>query len=272
MSLIKNIFSFYISSNLHIAFAIFCITKITLLAYDIDDNLIPLFNFFSTLLVYNFIRFYQIYGLNFNSKQWVKNKSKSLILLNAISIVVLIYFAFQIRFQALVLLSPFVLAAIFYVVPLSLSIKNLRSVASLKLFLIAITCAGVTVLFPLIENSIQFSFDVWILFIQRFLLIIAITIPFDIRDVHIDSPDLRTLPQTIGIKKSKIIGSFSLLIFFALGFLIIPIDKTTVLITFLVSLVSFLFLIFSSSNQGKYYSSFWVESIPIYWFILVVVF
>ena len=271
MSLFKNIFSFYISSNLHVAIAIFCFTKITLLAYHIDDNLIPIFNFFSTILVYNFIRFYQTNALSIKSKQWNNNKNISLILLNVLSIIFLIYFAVQIRIQALVILFPFVLASIFYVVPLTLNIKNLRSIASLKLFLIAFTCAGVTVLFPLIQHGIQFSFDVWILFIQRFILIVAITIPFDIRDVHIDSPELRTLPQTIGVKKSKIIGSISLLIFFILGFLLVPIDKTSILVTFSISLISFLFLIFSTSNQGKYYSSFWVESIPIFWIILVLI-
>ena len=202
----------------------------------------------------------------------MKPKNISMILLNTFSLIFLFYLMFKIRIEALILLLPFVLAAVFYVVPFASDRKNLRSIASLKLFLIAFTCAGVTVLFPLIQYKIQFSHDIWVIFLQRFLLIVAITIPFDIRDVNFDMPELKTLPQTIGIKKSKLLGLLALLLFFILGLLIVPVNKTTILITFLITLISFLFLIFSTSDQRKYYSSFWVESIPIFWLILVLIF
>ena len=34
-------------------------------------------------------------------------------------------------------------------------------------------------------------------------------------------------------------------------------------------LISMLFIVFSKENQGEYYSSFWVEGLPILWLVLM---
>jgi hypothetical protein len=192
-------------------------------------------------------------------------------ILNIICIIVLIFVSFKFTIKDFISLSPFALATIFYVIPLWSKGKNLRNVVSLKLFLIAFSWAGVTVLFPLIHEEITFSSNVWITFFQRFLFIVAVTIPFDIRDLNFDLPEIRTLPQIIGINNSKYVGTIALFLFFALEFFKVPKNESAILIISVVSFVSLLFLILSGKNRNRFYCSFWVESLPILWLLLLLI-
>ncbi|NOQ92055.1 MAG: hypothetical protein GQ552_04975 [Flavobacteriaceae bacterium] len=139
----------------------------------------------------------------------------------------------------------------------------------MKLFLIAITWSAVTVLLPLKNTEISFSSDVWLIFIQRFLFLFAVTIPFDIRDVDFDNPEIKTIPQTLGTQKSKIIGVLALFLFFIIEFLRDLKNESTLLITMFITVISMLFLIFSNKKQNQFYTSFWIESLPIVWFLLM---
>jgi hypothetical protein len=270
MSNLKHFFTFYIYSNIHVSIAAYCLTKITLFEYNIENNTIPVFAFSATIVSYNFIRFYRINEINRSAANWMRSNKVSLILTNIFAFILLASIIIKIRPKNLILLSPFVLATILYVIPFSKKKLNLRSVAGLKLFLIAFTWAGITVLFPLSYHELGFSNDVWISFVQRFLILIALTIPFDIRDVDHDNPEIRTLPQTIGIKNSKFVGSAALLLFLMFEMLRIPNEENTIIVTLIIAVLSFLFLIFAGKNQSKYYCSFWVESIPILWYLIIV--
>lgn len=268
MPILKRLFSFYIFSNIHVSIAVFCLTKISLFTYGVSDNTIPYFTMLSTLVSYNFIRYYQKDELNKLVSNFIKKNEKGLIVLSMIGLVLLVKLVFKLKFNDFLILIPFVLATAFYIIPFSKSRMNLRSVSSLKLFLISFSWAGTTVLLPLIHHEINFSFNSWLLFIQRFLLVIALTIPFDLRDVNYDKPEIKTLPQSIGIGKSKILGTFALVLFFILE-IFREADRNDLLITLIISILSFLFLIFAKSDQKKYYSSFWVESIPIFWYLIL---
>ena len=268
MKLLKRLFDFYIFSNIHVALATYCLVKITLIHYNIEENKSALFVFFSTILSYNFIRYFNISVIETKTSHWIKTHGISLITLNLISFLFLIYLLFTLRLESIFLLIPFTLATIFYIVPIYPTKKNLRGVATLKLFLIAISWAGVTVLFPLIQERIYFSNNVWILFLQRFLLVLAITIPFDLRDLNYDKIELKTLPQIIGVKKSKIIGILAIILFFMLSLFYLNLPNKNILIDLIISTTAIVLLFFSNENQSKYYSSFWVEGVPILWFLL----
>jgi len=271
MSILKRLFSYYVFSNIHVSIAAFCLVKITLTDYEISDNTIPYFVLISTLVSYNFIRFYQIDDIDKSVSKWIISNKKSLILLNVVALMLLMVLTFKIKLADVLILIPFVFATVFYVVPLSKKKKNLRSIASLKLFLIAFSWAGITVLLPLIHHDISISLNVWIVFVQRFLIMIALAIPFDIRDFKFDKEEIRTLPQTIGVKKSKYLGSAVLLLFFALEFLRNSNDPTLIS-AFIVTISSFLLLIFAKKDQNRNYTSFWVEAIPVYWYLLIIFF
>ena len=93
-------------------------------------------------------------------------------------------------------------------------------------------------------------------------------LPFEIRDLNYDSLKLGTIPQRIGVKRTKIIGIFLLILFFFLEYFKNEIDTKSLTILLIITFVTALFLAFSNKNQSKYYSSFWVESLPIFWLVL----
>ena len=259
-------FNFYIFSNIHVAFATFFLVKITLENIGISDNTTAWFVFFATLLSYNIIRFLRLSSINNWYNLWIKHHLKLLYALSIGSFIAIVYLSFQLRCKAILVLLPFSLATFFYVFPLKK--YSLRNVAGLKLFLIAFSWAGITVLFPLTQNYLLFRTVDWLVFLQRFLFIIVITIPFDIRDVNYDVSELKTLPQQLGVHKSKILAISLLVVFVLLEFL-----KTTIEIhllpTVLITIISGILVWFATAKQSKYYSAFLIESLPIVWYVLL---
>src|SRR5690606_12143927 len=77
----------------------------------------------------------------------------------------------------------------------------LRDLPVTKIFWIAGTWAVVTAILPLLGHK---SIDVeWsLIVVERFVFILAITIPFDTRDMDYDDPFQETLTQFIGIRSS----------------------------------------------------------------------
>jgi len=278
MKFLKKILDFYIFSNIHVSIAGFSLTKITLLKFGIVDNLTPIFVALSIVISYNFIRFFEIKGNSLNwFKNWFFEHKNVLSLISFLSIILLIYITFFSKFnlKAILVLLPFAFMTFFYVVPL-FKIGNIevsfRNFPSIKIVSIAFAWAGITVLFPLYEANFEFTSNVYIEFLQRFLLLMAITLPFDIRDVTFDSKSLRTLPQVFGVEKSKIVGYVLLILTVLVEFLKDNFSNSEMYMLIFVSFVTALFLIFSSPKRTRYYTSFWVEAIPILWFILIVLF
>jgi len=203
---------------------------------------------------------------------FLTNFKKQLFVLCGIALLGVGYFGFQLRLDEILMLVPFLLLTIFYVLPikwLSKSKKSLRTISGIKIFVIAFCWAGVTVLIPLIHLKVSFSWDLAGVFLQRLLFVLAITIPFDLRDLEYDEANLKTIPQMLGISKAKKFGLLLLMFFLGLSILLNSEDPYRLRIEFLIALISLLFLVRSSAQQHKYYSTFFVEAIPILWFVLV---
>ena len=107
--------------------------------------------------------------------------------------------------------------------------------------------------------------------IQRFILIFVLVLIFEIVDVNTDDPHLQTVPQQIGVEKTKILGYVLLIVLLALEFFYdanqdyVPLAFKTIVSG---SIASFLY--FANENRSRYYASFWVESIPIFWWLILV--
>src|SRR5690606_1692626 len=101
--------------------------------------------------------------------------------------------------------------------------------------------------------------------LQRFLLVMMLMLPFEIRDLQYDSLKLATIPQKIGVLKTKIIGTLIGILFFVLEFFKMQINTKLVALTLIVAIMILLYLWFANKSRSDYYSSFWVESIPIQW-------
>jgi hypothetical protein len=272
MQVLKKLFRFYVESNLHVGLAGASFTLITLFNYsEINKIIFSGFVFFSTVLSYQFIRIFENCECTYKSVLFFINKQTVAIkALIAIAVVGMIYFGWLIGISKLWILFPAVLLTFWYAIPV-LKKNNkrisLRNYPNLKLFSIALVWSIVTVLFPLQEQIVEIY--VWLLFIQRFILILVLVIPFDIRDMYSDTPDLATLPQQIGVGNSIKVGMLLLIMFVIVSFFRFPIDEVIVLSDIFVFVITLLFLLKTTPNQSKYYASFWVESIPILWLLFL---
>ena len=269
MSLLKKWFSFYIFANIHVGLAAFCLTKITMKGFDVENRSLACFVFFSTILAYNFMRVYQLDRINSIIAIWIRSNKNSLVLLNIVCLVFVIYFSLDFRLSTMLILLPFLLATFFYAMPGSSKLKGLRYVPGFKLFLISFTWSAITFYLPLFVAQIHDTDGIWIAFVQRFLFIMALAIPFDIRDAHFDFPDLKTLPQRIGIKNSKVVAILAMIIFALLELYRIQNMNAPFMVIVIITIMSIVLILGSRPGQKRFYSSFWVESIPVFWYILI---
>lgn len=177
--------------------------------------------------------------------------------------------------KTLIYFGVFGVVSFFYAIPflprkmLLDSSMNLRAISGLKIYIIAFVWAGISVVIPLINAGEPLDSELILTFAQRYLYIIVVTLPFEIRDMQFDSLKLATIPQKIGIGLTKRIGALLLILFCAAEFFKEGGDQLDLTAVFIVAAVSLLLLLYSKTDQSKYYSSFWVEGIPILWLLLL---
>ena len=264
MKLLKKGFIFYINSSIHVGLAVTALSMVTVLEYDLSiPPEVYYFIFFGTITAYNFVKYAKIAGLHHRS---LTNSLKSIQIFSVFCFGMMIFFAFRISINAVLVTFGFGLLTFFYAVPF-LKRKNLRTISGIKIFIVGIVWAGITVMVPMMEVKLELTNDCWLTFFQRVLLVIALTIPFEIRDIPYDAPNLKTLPQQMGVRAVKIVGVVILG-----AMLLLELCKDILTPNHFVSLflMSFLVagvLIFTGIKQSKFYASFWVEGIPILWFL-----
>lgn len=249
------------------ALACSALVYLTLLKLGATNNYVyVLFSFFSTVVGYNFVKYLQVSNLYYRQ---LTRSMKSIRLFTIASVLGVLYFFLQLSFITLFwVLLPFVALTILYAVPLLPKNRNLRSVARGKIFIIAIVWAGISVVVPVCYIEGFLNFDFLLESLQRFLFVLVLMLPFEIRDLPYDNDTLQTIPQLIGIRKTKIVGSFILVLFCMLSFAKDDVTQIEMISTITISLVMLLFLWRSDSVQPDYYCSFWVESIPIMWLLI----
>lgn len=269
MRSLKTLFDFYINSSIHVALAVSALSWVTLIQFELNyDADVLIFTFFASITGYNFVKFFGI--AKFHHRK-LTSRLKSIQLFSLIAFVGMSVFFFRLQRLTMLYIGILGLVTFLYAVPMlpkHLFIdkqKNLRSISGLKIYIIAMVWTGVTVLLPLIDNNIELENNVWIRCFERFLIVIVLMLPFEIRDLNFDSLKLSTIPQKIGVNGTKWIGVIILISSFGLNFLIQGIDKYIVLTNGIFTIVLALFLLLSFQKQSKYYTSFWVESLPIWW-------
>lgn len=273
METLKRILNFYINSSIHVALAVSALTWVTLIEFQLgfDKNLL-VFVFFTTITGYNFVKYFGVAKFHHRSLAgWLK----AIQVFSLVSFLAMVYYASKLNNETLLLLTVCGLITFLYAIPLLPmtyfrdSQKNLRQISGLKIYVIALVWTFTTVLLPLINNEIILNTDVVITSAQRFVFVIVLMLPFEIRDLNYDSLKLATIPQKIGIKKTKIIGVFLLVVFFLLEYFKDELTENKVLSVLIILFITLLSVIFSNKNQSKYYSAFWVESLPVIWLIIL---
>ncbi|WP_290254874.1 UbiA family prenyltransferase [Aequorivita aurantiaca] len=269
MKVLKGFFAFYINSSIHVALAVLALFAITVMEYDLKlQKELWAFVFLGALTGYNFVKYAKVAGLHHRS---LTDSLKTIQVFSAVSFVLFVYLAFQLPITVLLVMVGFGLTTFFYAVPL-VRHKNLRNFSGVKIFVVAFVWAGVSVIVPVIAAQSPIPGDVLLTFFQRVFIVVALILPFEIRDVPYDSLNLKTIPQQIGVRNTKLFGLGALLLCLIFEFYKLWSD-----VAFISSLLSFCvilgwMLVIVRTDQNKYFASFWVEGLPIVWVLLFLLF
>jgi 4-hydroxybenzoate polyprenyltransferase len=192
-----------------------------------------------------------------------------------VSVMSLIGFAsvfFKLQQSSQILFVFLALITFFYAIPMGVKTpKNLRSIGGVKIYIIAIVWAMTTVVLPVLESQQTLVADHWILVLQRTFIVIVLMLPFEIRDLDVDQVHLSTIPQKIGIRNTKIIGYALLGDSILLEFFKYQFSQNKFLILIFLTVLLAVFLAKSKKKQDRYYAAFWVEAVPVFALILVVI-
>ena len=266
MQWLLQTFKFYLDASIHVAFGVVSLYFVSVEMFEVSTNWnLALFLFFGTMVCYNFIKF----GVEAEKYLIVANPYHKLIQgFSFLSFGFATYFFFQLEPRVWFSIFGLIGFSVLYAIPLLPKAKNLRSFAGLKTFIVALVWMGCTVFLLLVDNKLDITWDILIVMVQRFLLVLILLLPFEIRDMKFDKPELRTLPQRIGVAKTKNVGYFLIVLYIALEFLKDETSYTFICVKLLLGLVLFFVLKKTTKNQTSYFSSFWVESIPLLYVLL----
>jgi len=265
MKFLKSLFRFYINASIHVALAVVALLVLTTLQYKINlDFSLVSFVFFGTVTGYNFVKYAPVAKLHHRS---LTNQLRQIQIFSFCCFLGLCISAFFVRFEVLFVTGILGLLTLFYAIPINK--KNLRETSVLKIFIIAFIWATVVFVLPFLEDN-TYHFDQnqvwWTHFVERFIWIILLMMPFEIRDLRYDKIYLKTLVSLFGIIKIKIV-SFLIL----MGLSIYKVSSygfqdSLIFVAIYISLA--LFILASKKNQKPYFASFWVEALPMFWLVL----
>lgn len=268
MEILKKIFDFYINSSIHVALSAFALVSMTMYFFNIEENVeVKGFVFFGTIVGYNFVKYDALARLK---KIIIKKRLRLIMVLSLISSFSCFYYFLHLQFITKALGLLFFVMVLLYTLPFFPNKKNARNWKGIKIYIVSLCWVGVTVILPIINAKIGFTFDVFLTCVQRFILIFVLVLIFEIVDVHTDDPHLKTVPQQIGVEKTKLLGYLLLEVLLLLEFLFCyNQDYIPLAFKFIICGIIAGFLYFANTNRSRYYASFWVESIPIFWWLLL---
>jgi len=256
-----------------VAFAVCGLVWVTLLNFNVGADLeFVLFIFFATVTGYNFVKYFGLAKFHHRS---LTNWLKSIQIFSFLCFLGLCYYSLKLKHETLFYFAGLGAITFLYAIPflpkkIFMEAGNLRAIGGLKIYVIAFVWACVTVVIPLLNEGYKLDNDVLIEFIQRYFYMLIAMLPFEIRDMKYDSIKLATIPQRIGVMRTKGIGVFLVVLLFFLEFFKDEFWTNKAIILGIICSLLLLSLLFSSINQRKYYSAFWVEGIPILWAVLTI--
>lgn len=222
-----------------------------------------LFVFFGSISCYNFLK-YGIEGHKYSVK--ANNQKTTLGIFSIISALIAFYLAFSFNIRVWGVLVVLLVLIILYAFPVYPHQKNLRSLGILKVLLVAMVWSVVTVLLPVIANLKDLNWDVYLVLMQRFIIVVVLMIPFEIRDMQFDPPNVRTLPRRIGVKNTKLLGVLMAFLSCLMVYLKDELYYYEIIgrIVFVIALS--LLILKTPKVATKYYASFWIEALPVFWY------
>ncbi|SIT88148.1 UbiA family prenyltransferase [Pontibacter indicus] len=210
-------------SSVFISLCAFGLTVETYLLTGLDVSL-PMagFVFLATLFTYNtssLQRMWRGWRASEAGQSWSIRHQRELAVLALLSLLgaAILFFLYGLRLNLWFVLA-LALISVGYTVPLSRKrLKPFRSVPLLKVFLIALVWSAVTVLFPLIDAAAALDNSMLLIWLRRFLFILALALLFDIRDYTYDRRTRTlTFPGLLGEKYTRLLSLALLLLYLLL--------------------------------------------------------
>jgi len=200
-------------TNIYIALtaALFTISGQVLINGYIQLWPLPVLVFFSTWGIYQLSRwrYHRHFGgmevEKDNIYQWQDRHPELTITSIVISLAIAVATLFFLQKLTILLLLLSGLISFFYSMP-----RGLRKIPYIKIFLIALVWAITGSFLPAAEaGSLPIESVVLLVFSFQFLFILMITLPFDMKDIHVDEvTTTRTIPSSLGFSNTKWLVSF----------------------------------------------------------------
>ena len=270
MQFFKKLLDFYINSSIHVALSVYALVQLTQILFSIsNDFATSYFAFFGTIVGYNFVKYD---ALARAKRLKMTLQLKAIAFLSFLSLVVTGYYFLQLQKNTQIIGFVFLAITLLYTLPFFPNKKNARNWAGIKIYIVALCWVGVTLFLPIFNTNLPFTNYVFLVAAQRYILIFVMILIFEIIDLRLDDPHLKTVPQQIGVLKTKRVGVTLMVLFVLLEFLSTDFKMEFLALKSALAITTILFLLFSNENRSRYYTSFWVESIPIFWWLFLLVF
>jgi len=263
----RRFFHFYINASIHVALAVASLYWVSVGRLNITMNWYLMgFLFCATIVCYNFVK----YGVEAEKYLIVaKPAHRPIQWLSFLAFGLGLFFMYRLKPILWVYIGIFTLISGLYAIPFLPHSKNLRSLGGLKIFLVALVWAGFTLILPAIDGGLTIGEVLFPRAVQRFLLVLILILPFEIRDLRYDRKELKTIPQRFGTPRTKVIGYILITIYFFLDFFNNDFGVESFIFLIVLVIILIWAIARSKQEQSAYYASFWVEGIPIIWALSV---
>ncbi len=240
----RKIVDFYIQSSIHVGFAVFCLVQLSVQQWSSYSFLV----LFGTIVGYNLLKY----------SEWFF--STPFFRIQYIGILVVTLFSTLGFFWFLLQQNTTVQLHMLFAFGLVVLYPFIREIGWLKPFYVSFVVSYITLFIPL-----KSDIDVIGLFVQRFLLLSIVMIPFEILDSSKDAVAMKTLPHCFGIVRTKQIGYGLVVLFLTISIFL----QNNLYFFAFAALSSLIAIYFSTEKRSWYYTSFWVESLPIFWLLVL---
>ncbi|MGD1317819.1 hypothetical protein [Chryseobacterium sp. 2R14A] len=256
----------YLNSSIHVAISTAALVGVTNWYAKLSlDWRVLIFVFCATMCSYNITKYYDYLKRN----DHLKKTLITIIWLTVAGLLICAYYFYSFKLRSQLVILFFAFLNFLYVIPIGKGKKNLRNISGIKIYIVSICWGAVTVVLPLVEAEAPIQWYVLVAFIQRFILTLILILIFEIIDAKADDIKLRTVPQVLGVKKTKIVIYILLFFFFILDFFKRTQYQNQVLVNLILVTAIIAMTYFARYDRQKYYTIFWVEAIPIAWLVLI---
>jgi hypothetical protein len=268
MKPIKDFVYFYVHASIHVAI---CFVALFMALHfsniEIINWQVLLLLFCGALLGYNLIKYTEL----IIRRHSIIHK-KGIIAISIFCAVVIELLLVEEHGIGIGILASAFVISVLYALPFWEG-KGLRSIPVLKLTSVAVSWSLVTVVYPqysvfteIIQEEAMSNTALFVKALAVAVLVVALCIPFEIRDIKYDSPELHTLPQLIGVRNTKLFGITMAALFFALSFYSTQLSKEgNIFILLSVAILLGLLIWFTDRFKGDHYASILVEAVPLFW-------